>query len=260
MQSDDLSAEAADAGAVQAYLRARARGGPRVGPFSLLLSPGDRGLYGNYAIPDDGALPSLADVAALEEAFRACKRTPRLEYVPAAAPAVETALAAAGFAVELRPPLMTCRAGAAVPPTPAPDGVALAFATEPDALAEAAAVEAEAFGGEAAESQWLAGLPGRGGFVLVARDLAAGAVVGVGAALRPIEGVTEVVGIGVRPAFRRRGVAQAITASLAEHVLANGCTLAFLSAAGEAQSAIYARAGFVRRAPMLFISKLEPAM
>ena len=46
-----------------------------------------------------------------------------------------------------------------------------------------------------------------------------------------------------------------LTASLADAAFEAGCHMAFLSAAGEAQSEIYARAVFIRRAPMLFISK-----
>ena len=253
MQSQNTqgAADLADAAAVQGFLRARARGGVQVGPFSILFSPGDRSLHANYAIPADAVRPTVADIAALEDAFRTRKRTPRLEYASSAAPEVEAALLAAGFEVELRPPLMTCRAGGAS----APESFALALVEEPEHLAQAVTVAAEAFGGQPAHAQWLMTAVARGGHVLLGHDRASGEPAGTGAFLRPLGGVTEVVGIGVRPAFRRRGLAQAMTASLADAAFEAGCHMAFLSAAGEAQSEIYARAGFIRRAPMLFISK-----
>lgn len=255
MQSGNTqgAADLADAAAVQDFLRARARGGAQVGHFSILFSPGDRSLHANYAMPADALRPTVADIAALEDAFRTRKRTPRLEYVPAAAPEVEAALLAAGFEVEMRPPLMTCRAGGAA--SPVPESFCLALVEAPEHLAQAVAVAAEAFGGEAADALWLMTAVARGGQVLLAHDLATGQAAGTGALLRPLGGVTEVVGIGVRPPFRRRGLAQAMTASLADAAFEAGCVLAFLSAAGEAQSEIYARAGFPRRASMLFISK-----
>ena len=248
------AADLADAAAVQEFLRARARNGLHVGPFSILLSPGDRGPYANYAIPVDAACPTVADIAALEDAFRTRRRTPRLEYVPAAAPAVEPALLAAGFEVELRPPLMTRRRRAASP-QPDLEGFDLAFIEDPARLAQAVTVAAEAFGGQASDAQWLMSAVAHGGRVLLADDRARGEPAGTGATLRPLGGVTEVVGIGVRPACRRRGLAQAMTTALADAAFDAGCDLVFLSAAGEAQSEIYGRAGFLRRAPMLFISK-----
>jgi ribosomal protein S18 acetylase RimI-like enzyme len=258
MNSNELSgaADRADAAIVQHFLRTRARNGVQVGPFSILLSPGDRSPYANYAIPADGAEPTRAQIAELEEAFRSRHRQPRLEYVPAAAPAAEPALIAAGFTVELRPPLMTRRADAQAPQPPL-EGFDLAFVEAPEALNEAVRVQAEAFGGEELDAQWMMGVTRRGGRVMLAHDRPTGEAAGAGAFIPPLGGVTEVVGIGVAPRFRRRGLAQAITARLAEAAFEAGCGLTFLSAAGEAQSEIYARAGFQRRSPMLFISKPE---
>jgi predicted GNAT family acetyltransferase len=74
----------------------------------------------------------------------------------------------------------------------------------------------------------------------------------------PQNGVTEITGIAVAERFRRRGLGQAIAGALAEKAFRAGCSMAFLSAAGEAQSAIYARAGFIRRAPMAYMSIPPP--
>jgi ribosomal protein S18 acetylase RimI-like enzyme len=252
----DASAERADALVVQKFVRSRVGDGARTGPFSILFSPGDRSPYGNYAIPDDDARPTSDDVTALEEAFRTRKRRPRLEYVPAACPAVEAVLVDAGFTVELRPPLMTRRPVAGVAATIA-DGFDLVFVDDPVGLEHAVSIEAEANDGDEADFQFLKRIPGRGGRVAVAYERRTGEPASAGAFIRPIDGVTEVVSIATRPAFRRIGLGQAITAMLAEGAFAAGCHLTWLSAAGEAQSKIYARAGFMRREPMLFISKQE---
>ena len=71
--------------------------------------------------------------------------------------------------------------------------------------------------------------------------------------------MTEVVGIGVLPEFRGRGLGQAISDLLARTALTSGCDVAFLSAAGASQAAIYARAGFVMRSPMVYMALPEDA-
>jgi len=249
---DQDKAERADAARVQAFLRARAR--VRSGPFAILISPSDAGLYANYAVPDDDAQPTAADIAALEQAFQTRDRTARLEYAPGAAAAVEAALIAAGFSIELRPPMMICNAGA-VRPVPRLEDFDLAFTEDEVDLSKAASVQAEVYDGDPDDFQWLRDMPRRGGRVAVARHRRTGEMAGVGAFISPLSAVTEVVGIATRPAFRRRGLAQALTSMLTEAAFRAGCHMTWLSAAGEAQSNIYARAGYERREPMLFISK-----
>src|ERR1043165_6010695 len=96
---------------IHAYLREASR--PfrqivQVGPFCCTITPDSDHLYVNYAIPDDGAEPTPDDVDALIAAYTTPNRTPRLEYIPQLAPAVEPALRAAGFVEERRCPVMTC--------------------------------------------------------------------------------------------------------------------------------------------------------
>ncbi len=72
---------------VSAYLRASvtlARETVRIGPFLASFSSADPIRFLNYAIPDDGAVPTSADVAALTDAYHQRGRLPRFEYVPAA--------------------------------------------------------------------------------------------------------------------------------------------------------------------------------
>src|SRR5689334_7834611 len=100
--------------AIQAYLRKAAsldRIAEYIGPFLATVSPDSDNLYFNYAIPDDGAAPTAEDVRALIAFYEAHNRTPRLEYSSTLAPAVEAALLAQGFTVEVLAPLMVYPAG-----------------------------------------------------------------------------------------------------------------------------------------------------
>src|SRR5271167_3862962 len=92
---------------IQRYLRSHAlakQNHERSGPFLIGFDAGDPNPFRNYAVPDDGAAPSAADIEALVVSFTRRNRKPRLEYIAAAAPAVEPTLIARGFAVEKRFP------------------------------------------------------------------------------------------------------------------------------------------------------------
>ena len=58
--------------------------------------------------------------------------------------------------------------------------------------------------------------------------------------------VSEVVGVGVLPAYRRRGLAGAITAQLAGHARAQGVQTVFCSAQDDAVARVYEAVGFRR--------------
>jgi ribosomal protein S18 acetylase RimI-like enzyme len=60
----------------------------------------------------------------------------------------------------------------------------------------------------------------------------------------PVGDTAEVAGIGTLPAFRRRGIAGALTSALVADAFARGIECIFLSAADEAVQRVYARVGF----------------
>src|SRR4051812_33860611 len=108
---------------LQQYVRvvnARDRDVERVGPFLASFDRHSTSPFLSYAIPDPGARPAPAEVAALAAAFRRRGRLPRLEFLPGAAPDVEAALLRGGFAVEARLAVMTCGVDEVVALSPAP--------------------------------------------------------------------------------------------------------------------------------------------
>ena len=234
----------------------RGRDVERVGPFLATFTPGSRNPYLNYAIPEQGAGPSPADVEALAGTFESRSLRPRLEYVPGLAPAVESALLEAGFAVEARTPLMTF----AGPATPAePEGIELVEVRDSETIRAAVTVQHEAY--EEAEPPDHARIAGvargleRGALLVLAREASTGEPAGAGQCTPPVDGETELTSVGVGAAFRRRGIAQALTAWLARTMSDRGADLVFLMADGEPEARIYERAGFARMGEVLHISR-----
>ncbi|GAA2367489.1 GNAT family N-acetyltransferase [Dactylosporangium salmoneum] len=244
---------------LQEYMLASASSGREVvhaGPFTVTITGHDPNVYLNYAIPDPGAEPTPADVAALVEAFTSRGRAPRLEYLPGLAPAVEPALLAAGFAVAERLPLMQCPPGEDRD-APLPAGFELvAPQTEADTAALLTA-QHEAFGEPPPGPQHVAATRAKaaqGQIQVMARDLASGEVAGGGVAVAVRDGISEVAGIGVRPKYERRGLGGAITLHLTRAAFAAGATLVYLTPAGEPQERVYARVGYRRTDSVLFLS------
>jgi hypothetical protein len=90
---------------IQAYLRGAAACGretERIGPFLATFDSASGNPFLNYAIPDDGAQPSAAEVQALTEAYARRGLRPGLEYLPSTAPGLEDALRAGGFEAAYR--------------------------------------------------------------------------------------------------------------------------------------------------------------
>ena len=251
--------EAAQLQRIHAYLRVaapRGRDTERIGSFLATFNRESDNPYLNYAIPDDGAQPSEADVGALIDAYRARERRPRLEYVSSLAPEVEPVLLAAGFEVEGRLPLMVYRGGEEQAP---PAGIELVAAASDKELRGVALAQWEAYeeGGPLPDCvvDSLRATLGNGGLVVLARDAVTGEPAGGGLCTGPHEGATELTSIGVRVAYRRRGIAEALTRRLARVMHARGNDGVFLMADGPPEERIYTRAGFATISDILHISR-----
>jgi GNAT superfamily N-acetyltransferase len=234
---------------IQAYIRSSVRRGrdtEQVGPFLATFSPYSANPYPSYAVPDRGATPTPGDVAALVATYRRRGRVPRLECLTDEAPAVEAALLAAGFAVEGCLPVLVCTP-ADVRALPVPAGIELVAPTSDDEIKAMIAAQNEAYGEEAPSGDQVAARRANlaaGGMALLARDGVTGEPAGGGTCDVPLQGMTELAGVGVCPAFRRRGIAGALTSRLVRDAMARGVTTVFLTPAAEAEERIYARVGF----------------
>jgi len=242
--------------AVHAYLRASVSAGrdtERVGPFLASFSRRSANPFLNYAIPDDGANPTAADLAALRDAYARRGLRARLEYLPAVSPAVEPALLAGGFEVEGR--LVLMEPGADAPAMP-PPGVELVVPATVDACLDLRRAQFEAYGEPweptDADAEALLRSLGAGGGALLART-ADGQAVGAGEFTVVVGGVSEITSIGVVPAFRGRGIAAALCARLARDVRAAGADTPFLMA-NDAESRVYRRVGFESVGEVLHVS------
>lgn len=234
---------------IQAYVRAtapRGRETERVGPFLATYSPDDHPML-NYAIPDDGAQPTPAEIDALTAAYRRRGRLPRLEYFTEVAPGLEELLVEAGYALERRVPLMTCTP-AGFADHPAPSGYAIREPESGEDYRRMRSAQNRAYGepadvteeeAERAEKSKAAGVTSA-----LAEDLATGEIVGGGVALEIVDGTTEIAGIGVLDTHRHRGLATALTAFLTRDAYAKGAHTAFLTPGDTGIARLYARVGY----------------
>lgn len=248
--SDRRGAPVVNGRRIDAFLRAASAAGEhrRVGPFLARFAIGNDHPMLNYAVPDDDAAPSTGEVGALVELFEGRRLRPRLEYAAAAAPALEAILLGCGFELERRLPVMAC-VPSVVPPPAIPDGLSVAVATSGRDHAAAIAAANEAYGEPPRqptpeEITARRKLTASGGAVVLARDAESGEPAGSGVLTAPMAGVSELAGVGTRPAHRNRGVAAAVVARLLERAAGNGIDLVWLSPEDERAERIYARTGF----------------
>jgi GNAT superfamily N-acetyltransferase len=227
---------------VQASIRtvnAAERDGLVAGPFTLYRHRASDHPYANYAVPNAGAT-GWEGIDELRAAFAAEGLQPRLEFVAECAPGLEEALAADGFALQGRYPVMTLPAER-LREVLAPDGVVIARVLEGGDVGVLLATAAEAFADGPPTDAQIAAYGGRGHLARADGEPA-------GAAFHSAiaDGVSELGGIGVRERFRRRGIAAALTGAAAAAAVAAGAQLCFLTPGDDGAERVYARAGFAR--------------
>ncbi|WP_410608513.1 GNAT family N-acetyltransferase [Amycolatopsis sp. lyj-109] len=236
--------------AIQTYVRTtapRGRETERIGPFLATYSPGTAHPMLNYAIPDDGARPTAAEIDALTAAYRRRDLLPRLEYFTDVAPDLEKLLVEAGYELERRVALMTCTPAGFVD-HPAPGGYAIREPESDEDYRRMRSTQNRAYGepAEVTEEETERAKQSKAAGVVSAlvEDLSTGEVVGGGVALEIVDGTTEVAGIGVLDTHRGRGLAAAITAFLTRDAHAKGAHTAFLTPGDAEIGRIYTRVGY----------------
>ncbi|WP_442791986.1 GNAT family N-acetyltransferase [Micromonospora sp. NBC_01796] len=223
-----------------------------------------------YARPRPGASepPNAADVTAVRERQRALGVPEAFEWVHENHPSLLPVARSAGLAV-LEAPLMVLDP-AALPPADSLGDVPVRFAdpTSPDFgrdVATQRAVAAIGFGvpgtapgdaGPIARDAALVSLAPRrvdeeraqveaGTRVFALAETPDEGAVSAGMAMR-VGNVAEIAGIATLPTARRRGLAAAVTAALARHLLEAGTEVVFLSAGSDDIARVYLHAGFRR--------------
>ncbi|MCW3015847.1 MAG: hypothetical protein JWO02_2939 [Solirubrobacterales bacterium] len=230
----------------------------RSGPFLIHLDELSDQPYANYAIPDDGAEPTPAEVSAMTSVFAGRGRRAAFEYLPDCAPAVHDALVAGGLQITDEITVMVCPSGALVDLAP-PHGVRIVVvgARTPDAtIREVIAVQHAAFGVPAAGvgDEEVVRFRRRAADGVAAYAVHDGRVIGGGVALVIRDGLTELAGIAVAEAARRRGVAAALTATLTRSAIDRGVHLPFLTRRDESAGRVYERAGYRAAGRMLHLA------
>jgi ribosomal protein S18 acetylase RimI-like enzyme len=235
-------------------------GTEQIGPFTLFVRDGAGWPY--YARPSLGARGFAAyDVSRVRERQRELVVPEAFEWVDEVSPSLARAAVEAGLDVH-RHPLMLLegevRAGEP------PPGADIQLLEDPDDLPFADAVQRLAFDepgtqrGPAGLDELRAAVSGadngrladtRAGFErgLMRWGIARvdGAIVCAGGH-KPVGDTSEIVGVGTLPAYRRRGLAGAVTAALARDARSRGVTAVFLSAGDDDVARLYGSLGFVR--------------
>lgn len=239
------------------------------GPLRLFVR-GEPGApyYGGpgHAQPAVGRAAAIgaADIARVRARQRELGVPEAFEWLAESAPALRAALEESGLPV-LERPLMALDPSHRVDPRPVPDGVTVRAVSADDPVLPAAlalprlafAAEGSAVGdaGPARLAEVAAELAADGTVDTVRPVLRAGHKVLVAAVApdgtplavghyHPMDGTTEIGGIGTLPTARRQGLAAALTAALVAHARDHGVTTVFLAYAQETVARLYARLGF----------------
>lgn len=247
---------------IEAYYDSVTRAAARVEdltPFTLFVRNGPGWPY--YARPQLGATAFSADAVARVRARQRELGVPQaFEWVAETTPVLRAVAEAAGVTVTAHPLMLFIAKDA--PGVPPPAGIELRLALHEDDLARYGAVARIGFAAPGtaigpAGSEQLAGVAAertreeiaaerarlRSGRTVMAVALAGALPVSVGSYQR-VGAVAEITGVATLPAFRRRGIAAALTAFLVDHARRRGITTVFLSANDETVAQIYAGVGF----------------
>lgn len=247
---------------LQAYLRHAIR--PlrdvvEVPPFTIYFSSNSDQTYYNYAIPNFPVGGNRVDInVALNElraVFASRARQPRFEFVAEYAPELPAVLQAHGFYEETRLQLMLCTPASFMPPVAHPDlhVVTIDQFSSAEMICESMNVNEHGFNPDTtpvglAEADDFRYRLGNGRMFTAYLN---GQAAGAGMYTAPLDGLTELVGIATLEAFRRQGVASALTAHAAYEAFNQGVAAAFLSAADAQAGRVYERVGFQPYATML---------
>jgi ribosomal protein S18 acetylase RimI-like enzyme len=215
----------------------------------LYVHPDDPHPFLNYAIPAPDA--TEGDGTELIRVARARGLVPRLEYLDGCFPWVEASLAANGFSRESRLRLMTCPRDALGAP-PAEVELRRVAAGSP-LVRPMLMVTRAAFGEGPPDDNEVARWNG-----CTIAALIDGEVVGSASWTTVIDGMSEIGGVAVAEAARRRGIGAALTVAASRGAFDDGASMVLLTPGDDATARVYERAGFRDATTMLHLRCADP--
>jgi ribosomal protein S18 acetylase RimI-like enzyme len=226
---------------------ARGREVADVGAFRVFISRESANYLLSVALPVRAPDRWGPAIAALDAAFEAWGRRPRLEYIAERYPNLGPALAAAEFDHTMTAPIMALGASDLAPAAPVPGTRFVMLGPGDGALLSAfLAMQGRAYGMPMTDAD-------EGWYELMRAGLADGAIMAgalmrdgqvvSGASLLLGAGAAELAGVGTRPEGQRQGLASDACGRLLAAYFQAGHDLCWLSAA-EGAEGVYRRLGF----------------
>ncbi|MFZ0666206.1 MAG: GNAT family N-acetyltransferase [Acidimicrobiales bacterium] len=220
----------------------------RTGPFLATFGRHSNGPYLNYAVPDDGAVPTRTDIERLVSLYEERDLRPRVELVRSLSPSADFELRQSGFELDGSFPLMACTSES-MRQVVHPGSVRIVLGYTKNDIRGILEVRRQVFEEpdrvtQAEVTRTRYGIDS-GAIAAMAVDSSTGEGLGSGESLVPYDGVTELTSIGVLESHRRRGIGASLTAALTRAALAAGADIVYLTAANEEGARIYDQVGYL---------------
>ena len=229
-------------------------------PFLLFFHETDTSPESNYAFLEGSGGDHLQDpLKKLPTLFTERHRIPRLQFIEEACTQLTQVLRSSGWTEQERSSVMICTPQTYQPASHVP-GLTIITLSQTSSIEEICeGLDANALGfdplAQPATPQEAEEFRRD---LLISRAFTArlnGQPVGAGMFTDIHEEMTELVGIATLEAFRRRGIATALTAFMTQTAFSQGATLIFLIAANEQAGRVYERVGFRPQATLVVYEK-----
>jgi len=225
--------------------------------FTLFFHPSDPLTFFNYAIPNVPKFDDIGDaLKVMRTEFSKRNRRARLEFIQEYNPQLVATLRPNDFIEEARQCLMICTAEKYSPVSNTSELVVEEI-TEKTKVGDAQkflAIQRKGFGGK--ETEAVTGIEAKHFLRMLGKGRAfVGFIeenpIAVGMFSEPHNGISELAGLATLEAYRRQGVATAITTLAVKRAFDQGVEVVFLSAADEKAGRVYQRVGFENYATVL---------
>lgn len=231
-------------------------------PFRLFFHETDPSPESNYALVNEpGGEPLQDSLKQLQPLFTERHRIPRLQFIEEACTQLVPVLRSSGWIEQERSLVMLCTPQT-YQPAPHVSGLTIIILSQTSSIEEICeGLDANALGFDPqAQPATVQEAEEFRRDLILSRAFTArlnGQPVGAGMFTDIHEDMTELVGIATLEAFRRQGIATALTAFMTQTAFRQGAPLVFLIAANEQAERVYERVGF--RPQATFVVYERPA-